>query len=967
MITPVSGSSRRALRRIPIYSALALSGCLVLSGCETNDPPVQRTVTGVVAVPAADQSQFTEAQSSIFARLLAAVFGESAQAQITGLSPLAGATVQLVRLNEAGGVVEVLGSDVTDGSGAYLFDPTPPPSSTLAVRVVGDSDTLRAIVTGPTVNISPASEAVTRTIIDDVITPSTGSIGISNFEVTEVASLASLVASMDVDVSGLTVADAVSAIRASASPLLTGLATSFSSPGAVTTLENTFFGGVDFVPVLIEPEGPGDDGGVELRTGSATWGFLTFNVVEGQAFGLRIRHDLDSVSSAANLLSDIAGTQHILTGDGKLVVGGAADNTVVGALTADSRFMVYPLAYTEEDGTVRGRGIRIATQRNSLVPLDNTVLDPDSEGTGYHLVRLRETLSGRFAGEGDNFIALAAETGTLQFDNSEPIAPGECGGSTNECARLRSVGPIVADQLSVDLDSASTSTGSPVTENIDGRYLVIRDGSTQMFRTDGNILGQGFTTQGGDILAMQTSSNQFQIALDVLANDIDLDLGDTLEITNVVPGSIAGSVTISASRDRILYTPPAEIEGPIVETFTYTISDGVTAASATATLNITAASAPPVVNDDAYSVAFESEDNVLDVLANDSDADLGDRLSIVEVLIDEENGLPAGSTVDIVDNRLHYTSAPGFAGPVVFQYVVEDSAGEQATATVTVVTRLEGENTTPVPADDEFTVAVNAEEAALNVLANDIDADLGDVLEITEVTQPANGTVSIAPAGDRVLYVPAADFAGADSFTYTVSDGTATAIATVAVTVSNLNNAPVANDDSGWNLVLPDDLSQWANNVVHREVGVAIRKGEDLRNSVLDGTYNLVQHAGYLTGGSSFAVGAGYDFGELEFNGSGASEGAILLGRRTSLDVEAVRAGAPAISEAPLPPAPAEVTGTYDVNGDGSMTLSISAGDLQISGTGAVGADGEVAAIAVRIEEAGVDVGRGLMFLIRQH
>lgn len=941
----------------------------MLSGCETNDPPIQRTVTGVVSAPAVDQAQFAAAESSVFARLFAALFGDSAQAQIVGLSPIAGATVQLVRLDESGAVTEVIASDVTDGDGAYLFDLAPLPSSTLAVRVIGDADTLHAIVTGPTVDITPASEAVVRTIIDDIITPAGGSIQLSNFDVTEVASLNSLVASMDVDISGMTVGDAVSAIRAGASPLLTGLASGFSSPGVVTTLENTFFGGVDFVPVLIDPVEPDSNGGVELRTGSATWGFITFNVAEGQSFGLRIRHDLDAVAPAANVLRDIAGTQHILTGGGQMVVGSAADAAAVGALTADARFMVYPLAFAEESGAVRGRGIRIATHRNPLAPLDNAVLDMTGGGTDYHLVRLRQTLSGRFAGEGDNFIALAAETGTLRFNTGNPIPPGECGGSTNECHPVISVGSIVADQLTIDLDSGSTSTNSPPTGNINARYLVIRDGSTQMFRTDGNVLGQGFTTEGGDILAMQTSSNQWQIALDVLANDTDPDLGDTLEITAVVPDPLlAGTVTISASRDRILYTPPGDIsedlEGPIAETFTYTISDGVTTNSATVTLNITAVSAPPAASDDAFSVAFESEDNVLDVLANDSDPDIGDRLSIVQVLIDEENALPAGSTVDIVDNRLHYTSAPGFTGAVQFQYVVEDSAGEQATANVIVETRAEGTNTAPIATDDEFTVAMNSGGIALNVLANDVDPDLGQVLEITEVTDPANGTVSIE--GDRVLYVPAENFDGADSFTYTVSDGTDTAIATVAITVSSVNGAPVANDDSGWNLVLPEDRTQWATNVVHREAGIAIRKGDGLGNSILDGTYNLVQHTGYLTGGAGFAVGAGYDFGELTFGDNGVG-GAILLERRTSLDVEAARAGVPAISETPLAPAPAGVVGSYDVNSDGRMTIDFSAGDLQISGTGAVGEDGEVAAIAVRIEEGGVDVGRGLMFLIRQH
>lgn len=966
MITDLSLSRRDVFRRLPCRSVLILSAGLLLLGCETNDPLVQRTVTGVVAVPAGDQAQFSSREPGIVSRMLAAVFGEPAQAEISGLTPLQGALVQLVRLDESGSVIEVIASDVTDGGGAYQFDTTPTPASTLAVRVTGDTDTLRAIVTGLTVNVTPASEAVVRAIIDEVVTPSTGSIRLSNFDVTEVASLTQLVSSMDVDVTGLTVGDAIDRITASASPLLVRLATGFSAPGVVTTLENMSFGGVDFVPVLIEPSGADSgDGGVELQTGSATWGFFSFNVVSGQTFGLRTRHDLEAVLPAENALDDIAGTQHILTGDGQMVVGSSADVTVVGALTADARFMVYPRA-VEAGDTVRGRGIRMATSRTPTVRLDNTVLDPDGEGTEYHLVRLRETLSG--ADGGRNFIALSAETGTLSF-NSELEMLSE--GSTNVLNELRSVGPIAADRLRIDLDSASVSTDNPAIDNIDAGYLVILDGSTQMFRSDGNVLGQGYTTRDGDLLVMQTSSNLFQLSLDVLANDVDADMGDMLEITGVAQGTLAGTVIVNAARNGILYMPPADFGSVTTETFTYTVSDGVDAATATVTLNITEASAPPVAGDDSYSVAFESVDNVLDVLANDTDPDLGDRLAIVDVLTDDP-GLPVGSVVEIVDNRLQYTSAPGHTGAVEFQYVVEDSTGERTTASVTVTTRAAGENSAPVPGDDDFTLAVNSGETGLDVLANDLDPDLGDVLTITAVAPATNGTVTIAPEGDRLLYTPNPDYAGPESFLYTVSDGTVTADATVDVTVTAVNTAPVAADDA-WNFVRAGNdgaappAAQPATNIVDREIGIAIRKAADLNDNILSGTYNLVQQAGYLSADTDYAVGAGYDYGTLSFDGEGNVDSGAIYTRHTSLDVAAARAGSPALLETALPQTPASVAGAYDVAADGALTLNLAIGDKTITGSGAISLDGEVATIAVRIQQNGIDTGRGLLFLLRQH
>lgn len=99
-------------------------------------------------------------------------------------------------------------------------------------------------------------------------------------------------------------------------------------------------------------------------------------------------------------------------------------------------------------------------------------------------------------------------------------------------------------------------------------------------------------------------------------------------------------------------------------------------------------------------------------------------------------------------------------------------------------------NRPPVAVDDVATVPRNASGATIPVLANDSDPD-GDPLTIIAVSTPANGTASIV--GDTVRYVPRTGFFGADSFTYTISDGALTATATVRITVTAA--APIANLD----------------------------------------------------------------------------------------------------------------------------------------------------------------------------
>src|SRR2546421_8326547 len=71
----------------------------------------------------------------------------------------------------------------------------------------------------------------------------------------------------------------------------------------------------------------------------------------------------------------------------------------------------------------------------------------------------------------------------------------------------------------------------------------------------------------------------------------------------------------------------------------------------------------------------------------------------------------------------------------------------------------------------------------------------GATLSSSSVT-PTNGTAVIV-GGTNVLFTPAANFNGAASIGYSISDGNGgTASALITVTVSPVNNPPVAVDDA---------------------------------------------------------------------------------------------------------------------------------------------------------------------------
>ena len=88
---------------------------------------------------------------------------------------------------------------------------------------------------------------------------------------------------------------------------------------------------------------------------------------------------------------------------------------------------------------------------------------------------------------------------------------------------------------------------------------------------------------------------------------------------------------------------------------------------------------------------------------------------------------------------------------------------------------------------------------AASLLANDGDVD-GDVLSISSVSDPANGTLTDNGDG-TYTYTPDAGYFGPDGFDYTVSDGQGgTDSATVSITVTEavpVNDPPQAGDERG--------------------------------------------------------------------------------------------------------------------------------------------------------------------------
>ena len=169
-------------------------------------------------------------------------------------------------------------------------------------------------------------------------------------------------------------------------------------------------------------------------------------------------------------------------------------------------------------------------------------------------------------------------------------------------------------------------------------------------------------------------------------------------------------------------------------------------------------------------------------------------------------------TAVYLGNFADYTVTPISGG----RLQVSDSVYGEGTDTLTAVEVLEfadgsyeggvftpfgdPNNTAPVAADDAYDATEDTPlvvDALSGALANDSDPDL-DALTVDsfDAVSAAGGTVAMNPDGS-FTYTGAADYVGADSFGYTVSDGRGGfSTATVEIDVAAVNDAPVGADDS---------------------------------------------------------------------------------------------------------------------------------------------------------------------------
>ncbi len=322
----------------------------------------------------------------------------------------------------------------------------------------------------------------------------------------------------------------------------------------------------------------------------------------------------------------------------------------------------------------------------------------------------------------------------------------------------------------------------------------------------------------------------------VLANDTDLDSGDTLEVDAISGGSLDsalngtygqltmsadGSYTYIANRDD---ADPLDPGDTVTDTFTYTVTDGTDTDTATLTITITGVNDPitavndtDAVNEDATINRSTSDSQELDHDDTDPDADDASGSFTITAIRTGRESATSGTTAGTIGQALNGTYgvltvaadgsysyaatrsgadalAAGATAIDYFTYTVRDhSSSPNDTDTAELAITVTGVG--PSASNDTGSVNENATltaNAGAGVIANDTGGDT-ESLAVTNISSNATGNSGNAAQGVLGTYgtlTVAAD----GSYTYVANTAAAEALA-AGVQVTDIFTYTVKDDD----------------------------------------------------------------------------------------------------------------------------------------------------------------------------
>jgi RHS repeat-associated protein len=282
--------------------------------------------------------------------------------------------------------------------------------------------------------------------------------------------------------------------------------------------------------------------------------------------------------------------------------------------------------------------------------------------------------------------------------------------------------------------------------------------------------------------APAATDEDIPVSIVVAGTDPD---GDSLTFQSV---ALPSHGVLSGTGPNFTYTPSLNYHGS--DEFTFRANDGWED-SGVATISIEVRP----INDQpsaAEQNLITAEDAELPLLLEGNDVD-GDQLAYIVVLP------PAHGALTGTPPNLTYVPAADYNGPDSFTFKTNDGQVDSAVATVGIT--VTPRNDKPTATGQEL---VTNEETALPITLSGIDID-GDPVTFTIVESPQHGVLSGTPP--HVIYTPAADFRGHDTFTFVTNDGEfSSEPAVVALTVTPVNDPPSIDASAPAQVTAPETI-----------------------------------------------------------------------------------------------------------------------------------------------------------------
>jgi VCBS repeat-containing protein len=410
---------------------------------------------------------------------------------------------------------------------------------------------------------------------------------------------------------------------------------------------------------------------------------------------------------------------------------------------------------------------------------------------------------------------VATVTITIAPVDDAPVAVNDGPYGVNEGGTLNVAAPGVLGN-DTDVDSPTLTAilvsgpahATSFTLNPNGSFTYVHDGSetttdTFTYKANDGTLDSNVATVSititpvndapvavNDAYSVNEGDSLTVSAPGVLGNDTDAE-NNALTAVLVTGPAHASSFTLNPDGSFVYVHDGSETT---TDSFTYRANDGTSLSNiATVTITINPVNDAPVANPNTYSVSFHQTLNVAapGVLGNDTDVDGPPPLTAVLV-----TGPTQGTFALNADGSFTYTHTGPTLGTDSFTYRAQDGAGALSNITTVTINII---NQPPVANPDAFAAIGNTElrvgtgptvtpalVTAGSVLTNDTDSDGPSPLLVSafDAVSLQGGSVSMNPNG-TFNYLPPVGFNGIDSFNYTITDGQATAMSTVTITVSN--------------------------------------------------------------------------------------------------------------------------------------------------------------------------------------